>query len=140
MPARICSSLYNTHSCSLPLYASRNLCSSFYLTLTHTVGKQAFEGHTRSNRSYISSFKYGNTDCVPVRECDFMAALPHCQLLGDYNIGDNWTIADRCLTHTHIHTHVNRDGHEELSSVLSGLTLTEDNIKEAGVSLRLHVS
>lgn len=83
---------------------------------------------------------YGNTDCVPVRECDFKATLPHCQLLGDYDIGDNWTIADRCLTHTQTYTHINRDRHEELSRVLSGLTITEDNIKEAGVSLRLHVS
>lgn len=84
---------------------------------------------------------YGNTDGAPVREHDFKAALPHCQLLGDYDIGDNWTIADSCLTHTQTHTRTQtRDGQEELSSVLSGLSTIGDNIKEAGISLRLHVS
>ena len=142
----------HTHSCSLPLYACGNLCSSFYLSLHLTLYEmQALEWHTRLNRLFLSSPMHHSfsssltptlTVCQCVRVCDFKAGLPHCQLLWDYHIGDDWTMADRCLTdtHTHTHTYINRDRPGGVNGMLQGLTVKADNIKEAGSSLRLHVA
>lgn len=71
MPARICSSLYNTHSCLLPLYASRNLCSSFYLT--RTLYENTF-GHLSDTPDWI--VHPSHLSCTPTQTvCHFVRVI-----------------------------------------------------------------
>lgn len=97
----------HSHCTPLETYAllSVLLCLTRYkntrIWVTNQIGHPSHLSHTP-------------TLTVPVCVCDFKAALPHCQLLRDYNIGDNWTIADRCHnTHKHRLTHIYMTGQEK---------------------------
>lgn len=67
--------------------------------------------------------------------CDFKAGLLLCQLLWFYHIGDKWTISDRCVTHS-----INIDRAQGVNSMLTGIIVAGDDVKDAGSYLRLHVA
>lgn len=48
--------------------------------------------------------------------CNFKVGLLHCQLLWNYDIGDDWTTADRA-NHTH---YISRDNVREVNVMLTG--------------------
>lgn len=105
------------HSHCMSAVIQALLSISLYLTLYKT---QAFDWHTGlkvisliSHLALIPSQTPGLIVCQCM--CDFKVGLVHCQLLWNNHVGDDWTIADRCVTHTH---GINRDSAKEVKIML----------------------
>lgn len=114
----------------------------FYTAWNTGTDKAHWIGYSSHLSCHGLSSSRAPTPTMSQRARRFKAGLPHCQLLWDYNIGDDWTVADRRLKDAHEHTHRNNNtgAAGEATNMLTGITVIGDNIKEAGSCLRLHVA